>query len=521
MSENLSPQLRFSKIPVRARGGVVSAQNRRAAEIGAAVLADGGNAADAAVATGFALAALEPWMSGLGGIGFATIWDAGRREAQILDYGAVSARRLDPRDYPLTGAKGGDLFGWPEVADNRNVNGAYAVAVPGQVAGLAELHRRLGSKPWAALLDPAVQCAVDGIAADWWACLLIAATMAPLARDPASAAWFLPGGFPPAVPWEGPPPRLKNPALAASLTRLRDAGPPDFQTGELARRLAADLARAGSAIRADDLADYRARWVAPLAIARGECTIFAPPGLTAGPSLAECLAALDPAAARAGGTAAALGYAEALSAAYGKRLQSMGENAPGAADACTTHFSIVDAAGNAVAWTQTLLSIFGARLTLPETGILMNNGVNWFDPVPGRPNSIGPGKRPLCNMLPTVTARDGRALLALGASGGRRILPAVFQLLSFIVDRGLDLRAAMHLPRIDVSAPGQCAADPLLDPPTQAALAARFGALELRRRDPFPLGFACPVAAAVDPVTGERIGLTEIAQPWAASAGAG
>src|SRR5581483_7762439 len=172
MSQNLSRQLRYAKEPVRSKGGVVAAQNQKAADVGAAILAAGGNAVDAAIATAFALAALEPWMSGIGGIGFMVVWDARRRRGHVVDFGAVSAAALDPADYPLTGKAGADLFGWPEVADNANVLGYSAIAVPGQPDGMRLAHETFATKPWPALLAPAVGLAEQGLEADWWASLV-------------------------------------------------------------------------------------------------------------------------------------------------------------------------------------------------------------------------------------------------------------------------------------------------------------------------------------------------------------
>jgi gamma-glutamyltranspeptidase/glutathione hydrolase len=174
-----------------------------------------------------------------------------------------------------------------------------------------------------------------------------------------------------------------------------------------------------------------------------------------------------------------------------------------------------------VALTQTLLSLFGSKVVLPETGVLMNNGINWFDPRAGLPNSIGPGKRPLSNMLPLVALDGDAPWLAIGASGGRRILPAVMQLVSFQADFGLSLEAAFARPRIDAGVAGQIAVDPLMEPTIREALAAgaagKFAIVE-RRRDPYPLAFACPVAVAIESRSGDRVAMTEIAQPWAGAA---
>jgi gamma-glutamyltranspeptidase/glutathione hydrolase len=513
MSGNLSHQFRFSKDPVRSPGGVVAAQNQTAADIGARVLTSGGNAIDAAIATAFALAAIEPWMSGTGGIGFMMVWDAKRRRAHTIDFGAISARGLEIADYPLTGRMGTDLFGWPEVLENRNVVGYPAIAIPGQPDGMRHAHESFATKPWAELIEPAIGLAEAGIEVDWWASLVIASAAPELAQYLTSRAWFLPGGFPPVAEWSGTLPRLRNPALAITLTELAKHGRRDFYEGKLARRLAGDLIQGGSRISSEDLKAYRARSVEPLEFSRAGKRLFAPSGLTAGPTFKDALERIPAGPSKNADGAAFVAYAEALSGAYAARLGTMGEGR--AASECTTHLSVIDREGNMVALTQTLLSLFGSKVVLPETGVLMNNGINWFDPRAGRPNSIGPGKRPLSNMLPVLGLTEDEPWLAIGASGGRRILPAVLQLVSFQTDCGLSLTDAFHRPRIDVSAPGEVSVDPLLDPAVKAALAARFKTTE-RIRVPFPLAYACPIAVAVE--KGERVGMTEIAQPWASAA---
>jgi gamma-glutamyltranspeptidase / glutathione hydrolase len=523
MSQNMSRQLRYTKEPVRSRGGAVAAQNQKAADVGASVLAAGGNAVDAAVATAFALAAIEPWMSGLGGIGFMMVWDAKQGRAHTVDFGAISAKSLDPADYPLTGRTGADLFGWPEVAENRNMLGYPAIAVPGKPEGMRLAHETFGTKRWPELVAPAVALAEAGIEADWWATLIVATAAAELARFPAARDWFLPGGLVPVADWSGTLPRLKNAALAATLRTLAARGARDFYDGEIAASLAADLARGGASSRIDpqDLSSYRARLVEPLAVARNGKRLLVPAGLTAGPTLRDALERTTSKLGRALDAAAFLAYAEALGAAYAARLETMGEGRVAAE--CTTHLSVIDRDGNMVALTQTLLSLFGSKVVLPESGVLMNNGINWFDPRPGRPNSIGPGKRPLSNMLPVLGLDGDKPWLAIGASGGRRILPAVMQLVSFQADFGLSLEAAFARPRIDASVAGQVAVDPLMEPAIKSALAQRLAgnaSVVERRRDPYPLAYACPSAVAIDPASGHRVAMTEVAQPWAGAAAA-
>jgi gamma-glutamyltranspeptidase/glutathione hydrolase len=206
-----------------------------------------------------------------------------------------------------------------------------------------------------------------------------------------------------------------------------------------------------------------------------------------------------------------------LLAAYRERLATMGDIDDGRDPACTTHLCVVDRAGDMVSLTQTLLSPFGSRVVSPSTGILLNNGVMWFDPRPGRPNSLAPGKRPLSNMCPVVAMRGGAPWLALGASGGRRILPAVLQISSMLADCGLDLESAMHLPRIDVSGGAEVVVDRRLAPEVLAGLRARFQVREAEHLV-MPKLFACPTAVLRDPSTAQASGMTDPTQPAAGAA---
>jgi gamma-glutamyltranspeptidase/glutathione hydrolase len=174
---------------------------------------------------------------------------------------------------------------------------------------------------------------------------------------------------------------------------------------------------------------------------------------------------------------------------------------------------VVDAKGTMVSLTQTLLSAFGSRILSPRTGILLNNGIMWFDPRPGGPNAIAPGRRPLSNMCPVVATRNGLPWLGIGASGGRRILPAVLQIASMLIDGRLDLERAFHLPRIDVSGGPEVAADRRLAPDVLAALETRFAVREVEATV-WPKLFAFP-SAILRERTGQAIGMTDPLQPAA------
>ena len=190
-------------------------------------------------------------------------------------------------------------------------------------------------------------------------------------------------------------------------------------------------------------------------------------------------------------------------------------SAPNISRPAAPHFSVVDRHGNMAAVTQTLLSTFGSRYVTPHSGITMNNGIMWFDPTPGTTNSLAPGKRCLTNYTPVIAeTKDGKRI-AVGASGGRRILPAVTQLVSFVMDYGMDLDAAIHQPRIDASEGAIVIGDRRLPADARKALAARFD-YEETQVQAVPMKFACPSVVMREGETNS--GAVEIFQPWSDAA---
>ncbi|WP_205820799.1 gamma-glutamyltransferase [Methylobacterium nonmethylotrophicum] len=513
----------LTKPAAAGRDGIVVAQNREAAEAGAAILAAGGNAADAAVATAFALAAVEPWNSGLGGIGFALVLPAGATRAKVVDFGPVSSRNTRAADYPLTGRETRDLFPWPEVADDRNIHGPLSFCIPSAVAGYATLHEAFGTgRPAADLLAPALALAHRGLARDWFTTLKIAAAAPLLRRYPESARLYLPDGLPPVPPDQGAPGFLPLGRLPETLERLAEAGLRDFYDGGVARDLVADIARLGGVVDGQDLAGCRALVRdAPTIAWRDDWTLHAAGGLTAAPTLAAVVAGMAPVPRPSAGPDAAWfsALSRVMRQAYAERLAGLGAAGLEPGDTCTSHLTVVDRDGMLVSMTTTLLSSMGSRVVLPGTGVLMNNGVMWFDPRPDSANPIAPGVRPLCNMCPViVTPRSGEGpRLAAGASGGRRILASVYQLLAFLIDFGMDPQAAAHAPRIDVSGPDGASADARLAPEVLDALAAE-GPLAVVEHGVLPVNFACPNVVRVE--NGAATGCSDVASPWSAAVAA-
>ncbi|WP_239490511.1 gamma-glutamyltransferase [Luteitalea sp. TBR-22] len=464
--------------------GMVVTDAPLATQVGLDVLRAGGTAVDASIAVAFALAVVWPEAGNVGGGGLAVLHVNGSTTA--LDF-RETAPGAAHRDMYL------DAAGAPT---DRSVTGHLAAGVPGSVAGLWELHRRHGTRPWADLLQPAIALAEQGFLVGRDVSGDITAEASRLARFPESARLFLPGGAPLA-----PEARLANPDLARVLSRIAQRGRDGFYTGETADLLVAEMRRGGGIITHDDLAGYAARWRDPIVFTyRGHRIASMPPPSSGGVTLAMIAQQLESHDLKALGwrsaTTAHL-QAEAMRRAFAVRNEQLGDSdfvkvdilrlssrafaqqlarsirsdratpssevsgrtGAGPDGPHTTHFSVADRFGNAVALTTTINSGFGSAVTVTGAGFLLNNEMDDFASKPGAPNQFGlvqgeanaiaPGKRMLSAMTPTIVfGGDGAPALVTGASGGPYIITTVFQLLSAIVDHGVDVGAAMSGPRI-------------------------------------------------------------------------
>ncbi len=512
MTVELGPAWQGERAVLRSRAGMVAAQHQDAARVGAEVLAAGGNAVDAALATSLALAVVEPWMSGLGGGGLMLVAPGDGRDVELIDFAMVAPGALRVADYPLVPGEDDDLFGWPAVLEQRNILGPLAIAVPTQAAGLGLAHRRHGRMTWRELCQPALELARLGLPVTWPTTLRIATEARALARLPASRAVYLPDGLPPLPAADGAPAFLPLGRLADSLAELAASGPATLASGDLAAALVQDVQALGGVLALADLTGWQPTLGEVLPIPHGRAVVHAPGGLSAGPSLRLALAAIAGRIPAGAPTADSyLAWAEALDRSYEHRLAKMGAGAPAAT--CTTHLAVADRSGMMVSLTQTLLSVFGSKVVSPQTGILLNNGIMWFDPRPGRPNSLAPGRRPLANMCPVLATVAGQPWFALGASGGRKILPAVLQLTSLLIDGGLDLADAFATPRIDVSGGPELTADARLSDEILAELAAARPPVVARQRSVYPSHFACPSAVLREPASGLLVGMTDPVNP--------
>jgi gamma-glutamyltranspeptidase/glutathione hydrolase len=473
--------------PVTATRGMVVTTDELASQIGVDVLRAGGNAVDAAVAVQFALAVVNPEAGNIGGGGFMVV--------RLAD-GTVAA--LDFREKaPLAATRDMylDAAGNPT---NGSLEGHTASGVPGSVAGMWAAHRRFGTRAWAELLEPAIRLA-DGFGVHQrLASSLDRGRVELLSRHPASRAQFLPRG--------GGPPLLGDTFvqrdLAATLRRVRDEGADGFYSGRTAELIVEEMRRGGGLITHADLAAYEAAWREPISFRYRDHTVLAmPPSSSGGATMAEMALILERWDLRSLGWHSAESihlYAEAWRRAYADRNEVLADPdfadmplermtsadyaaeraatismtaatpssavAPGLSSAPreganTTHYSIVDEAGNAVVVTTTLNSLYGSGVTVTGAGFLLNNEMDDFTVRPGTPNQYGlvqgaanaiePGKRMLSAMTPTIVlAPDGSLRMLTGTPGGSTIITTVFQTISNVLDYGMDVVAAANAPRV-------------------------------------------------------------------------
>ena len=471
--------------PASARG-MVATDAALATQVGAEVLANGGNAVDAAVAAALALAVVFPTAGNVGG-------------------GGVLVARVDSRSYALDfretapASATRDMYVGPDGKPTRDSrDGPRSVAVPGSVAGLWEAWRTLGSKrkTWAELVAPAIKLADEGFVVDEAFRMPITLVQSRLAKYPASATLFLPNGAaPPAgTTW-------RDPELASVLRRVAELGPPGFYEGPVAEAIALAMKESGGLVTEQDLKGYRAKWRSPVEYTyRGRHVLGMPPPSSGGLTMAMIAHVLEGFDLRAMGWHSAEQVhvaVEAMRRAFAARNAKLGdpdfvsnpvdvltsdawarheqstikldratptaELFPSLAPADpggphTTHLAVVDAVGNAVALTTTLNAWFGSGVTVSGAGFVLNDEMDDFASVPGAPNAFGlvqgepnaiaPGKRMLSSMSPSIVLGSGGAVeLVLGAAGGSRIITTVFEELSNVIDFGMSVGDAVRAPR--------------------------------------------------------------------------
>jgi len=483
------PIVRYSDLrhPILGANGMVSSQNAHASEVGAQVLADGGNAIDAAVAVGFALAVTLPRAGNLGGGGFMLVHDAESGETVAIDYREEAPIRAG-RDMFLD--KDGN------VDQDKARFSHLSAGVPGTVAGLWRAHQDYGRLPWRRVVEPAMQLARDGFEVTYDLAGLLAARKDRMCRFEAACRYFYKAGGEPYAPGE----RFTQPDLAETLEAIAEQGPDAFYKGVIAKQIVAEMERGGGLVDAESLAAYEpVVRDAARGTYRGYEVLTMPPPSSGGIHIVQMLNILEnfPMAEFGAGSADAIhaltetarlafadrskhlgdpdyydvpaewlmskAYARQLAATIDmKRARPSSEVAPGVPPAYespdTTHFSVIDRDGNVVSNTTTLNFSFGSGVAVSGAGFLLNNEMDDFSAKAGVPNAYGllggeanqveSGKRPLSSMTPTIVLDDGKAWFATGSPGGSRIITTVLQMVVNVIDHGMNIAEAEAAPRM-------------------------------------------------------------------------
>jgi gamma-glutamyltranspeptidase/glutathione hydrolase len=489
MTEFVTSQWLMDKTGASVDGGMVVAKQELAARAGARMLAEGGNAVDAAVAAAWIMAVMEPYNTSIAGAGY-LVYRRADGDAWVVDFSNRAPARATQEA----------LKARTTVA----FKGPLAAAVPGTVGGLVTALERFGTMPLARVMQPAIEVAEEGMPLNWLLTLRIVQELAGLRANPKSAEIFLTNGDPGMAYGETV---LRQPDLARTLRAIAAEGAGAFYEGTIAREIIAFVNDQGGILQESDFAAYRPTVVRPLRAHFRDYELLSVPPPSPGVTTLQCLRML------AGDDLAALGHnsagalhlmAETFRLAFADRDAYLGDPefcdppvdvllsddyvarrratidmsramatvSPGdvgrvpagaaAGGGGTTHLCTIDADGNMVSLTQTLIGGLSGLGVAGNTGVVMNCALQWFDPQPGAPNSVAPGKRPLSNMTPLIVERDGRPVLAVGAPGSRRITNAVSQVTLNVLAHGMAVQPAISAPRIDCSL-GHILADDRID----------------------------------------------------------
>lgn len=472
-------------VPARGDHAMVATADPHATEAALAVLAEGGTAADAIVTAALVVAVTEPYSSGLGGGGFVVGWQADTHEAWNLDCRETA---------PAAATAGMYLDEGGRAVPALSRTGALSVAVPGLVRGLWDLHQRHGHLPWRRLVEPARDLARDGFVVQEMLAQRTAYHHGRGRFNPAMAAVFCPDGEPVA---RGDV--LRQTDLARTLEAIAGSGPVPFYEGEIASRMATAVQAAGGVLTADDLAGYRAVWRDPVeGHYRGRRIIGMAPPSSGGVHVIQMLHVLeahDLTSLGYGSAAANHLLIETMKLSFADRSRFLGdpdhvdvpvdwligpervselrdrieldraldpdqiEGAPRVPEGeHTTHMSVVDTQGNAAAATLTINLSFGSGMIADGTGVILNDEMDDFAAAPGTPNAfglvqgeqnaVGPHRRPLSSMSPTIVLQDGQVLMVTGSPGGSKIITGTLQSIIHVIDFGMDAREAVSVPRL-------------------------------------------------------------------------
>ena len=543
--------------------GAVATAHPIAAQAGVDILKSGGNAVDAAVATGFCLNVIEPWNSSIAGHGQMIVHMASDGRSVAIDYGHRAPKAATADMFRVIGqtVEGNGIY---EVEDRANAVGHKSVGVPGVTAGMCRAHELYGVLPLEQVLEPAIHYAREGFEVDPTTCLMIARAMPNLVRYGEAASIFLSDGFPPSTGG-----RVVQRDLADTLERIAKEGKDALHRGEIAAAIDEEMRRNDGVLSAEDLSEYEAQLLEPVRVGYRGYELLgspAPAGTITSLQTLNILESFD----LAGLTHAAPEhlhlFTEAARHAFADRYSFVGDPdfgpvplngilskkyaqeialtvdrevtqledereiqpwvsyadsplhnpwrydpqpkpehavmaSPPSEGDCTTHFSVIDSDRNMVACTQTAVGGFGSGVVVPGTGVVLTNGMIVFNPMPGAANSIAGFKRGLNNMAPVLALRDGSPFFSLGAPGGRRIMCRIAHIISNVIDFGMSMQEAITAPSVD-AAERETFVDHRIDPQTVEILASMGHNVEVVPERFTEWGFSRPRGVMVDPDTG-------------------
>ena len=502
MDQHSGTKANYVKTEAVSNNGMVATKDKLSTEAGLEILKLGGNAVDAGIAACLAVGVVEPESSGIGGGGYMT-FQVGE-QGGVIGFPMKGPLNGTPEMYQLTGESSVGSFGWAGVKNNENIHGYKSIAVPGCIAGLLEAHKRFGKIPLSEVVSPAVKLARDGFYPEWFTLYKFASLTEMLLRYEELGKTFMPSGILPFGGIDGPY-TLKQKNLANTLQVIGKHGLDGFYRSEITENIVNDIQNNGGILTMEDFDQYKPFfWDKGLEFKYRDKIIRVPKYACAGITSAMTLKTLN-------GfdlsrldhnssemlhlyiSSARMAYADRfkyvadpefadvpwngmISDKYiEKRQKEIKDTAPSTfkagnpwieegrdpkfvlessqprPDSGTTHLGVIDKDGNAVSITNTIMSGFGSGIIPKNTGVVMNNGMMWYDPTPNRVNSIASGKFPLNNMTPALVIGKDGVEISVGASGGRRITNCVTSLLVKMIDYKMSPQKAIDEPRVDCS----------------------------------------------------------------------
>ena len=502
MDQHSGTKANYVKTEAVSNNGMVATKDKLSTEAGLEILRLGGNAVDAGIAACLAVGVVEPESSGIGGGGYMT-FQVGE-QGGVIGFPMKGPLNGTPEMYELTGESSVGSFGWAGVKNNENIHGYKSIAVPGCIAGLLEAHKRFGKIPLSEVVSPAVKLARDGFYPEWFTLYKFASLTEMLLRYEELGKTFMPSGILPFGGIDGPY-TLKQKNLANTLEVIGKHGLDGFYRSEITENIVNDIQNNGGILTMEDFDQYKPFfWDKGLEFKYRDKIIRVPKYACAGITSAMTMKTLN-------GfdlsrldhnssemlhlyiSSARMAYADRfkyvadpefadvpwngmISDKYiEKRQKEIKDTAPSTfkagnpwieegrdpkfvlessqprPDSGTTHLGVIDKDGNAVSITNTIMSGFGSGIIPKNTGVVMNNGMMWYDPTPNRVNSIASGKFPLNNMTPALVIGKDGVEISVGASGGRRITNCVTSLLVKMIDYKMSPQKAIDEPRVDCS----------------------------------------------------------------------